>query len=372
MAKNFGDFTDVSPLPTDFLVGYRGTTELKTTVVQLSTSMGLQQINNLYSTLNANSGNWQATYADETANAPKWNSTYTNVNANSSYWNNFNGNLVAYAASNGMQLSSLAVQSGFTAGGIISGSNITASFNSASATGAGSFAVNTGKAFGPYSFSSGGGSIASGDYSHVQGLNNVASGIASHAQGANTFALGNYAHAEGSVTQAYGPCSHAEGLNTAASGAYAHAEGYQTQALGDFSHAQGYITTASGPHSHAQNESTMASNSGAHAQGLNTHAAGAYSHAAGIFAQARHDRAWIWKGSTDTNVLSTTRTDQFMVSAAGGMYVPGSLGVGVEATTCRLRIDATGNIIIDNLPTSSIGLPAGALYQDGSGFLKVA
>lgn len=385
MAKNFGDFSNVSLLPTDFLVGYRSTTEIRSTVEQLSSSLGLQQINNLYSTLNSNSGNWQNTYNSNTTNAPKWNSVYTTVHGSSAYWNNFNNNLTSYLASNGVTLSSMQVIAGCTLTGSISGNNATASFNSASATGTGSFAVNQSKTFGMYSLGAGYGtvaaadygsvlgygSIAGGTYSHAQGLNTEATGIASHAQGANTDATGNYAHAEGLTTVASGPASHAEGLQTAASGAYAHAEGFETDALGDFSHAQGFYATASGPYSHAQNGSTFAAGSGTHAQGYYTRAIGNYSHAAGMYAEARHDRCWIWKGSTDLNTLSTTRTDQFMVSAAGGMYVPGNLGVGVEATSCRLRIDATGNIIIDNLPTSSAGLPAGALYVD-SGFLKVA
>lgn len=79
-----------------------------------------------------------------------------------------------------------------------------------------------------------------------------------------------------------------------------------------------------------------------HAEGQNTTASGSYSHAAGRDAQAAHDRTWIWKGSTATNVISTTRTDQFMVSAAGGVYIPGNVGIGTDNNTNALTI--VGNI----------------------------
>jgi hypothetical protein len=86
--------------------------------------------------------------------------------------------------------------------GTISGNNLTASFNAASATGTKSFAANEGYAFGDHSFAEGFNTIASGSYSHAQGDTTRAQGYASHASGVlsnatkeNTTAIGVKANA---------------------------------------------------------------------------------------------------------------------------------------------------------------------------------
>ena len=153
--------------------------------------------------------------------------------------------------------------------GTISGNNLTASFNAASATGSKSFAANEGHAFGDRSFAEG-----SGD--------------------------------------AWGTFAHAEGHNTLASGIYAHAEGDNTRSFGDYgAHAEGNFTTAIGTASHAE--------------GLRTETRGEVCHAAGVRATAAQNYTYAWSDAnlnTLTENVSTTRTGQYMVSASGGRFAP--------------------------------------------------
>jgi hypothetical protein len=195
---------------------------------------------------------------------------------------------------------------------------------------------------------------ASGYASHTEGIFTTASGCASHAEGCSTTASGSASHAEGLETLASG-CysSHAEGKSTTASGCYgSHAEGIFTTASGNYgSHAEGRSTTASGDHSHAEGCGTIASGCASHAEGYVTQAIGNYSHAAGTYATAAHNRTWIWKGSTLTNQVSTTKTDQFMVSAEGGSAFFGNVGINTDnidnALTVVGNISATGTFVLD-------------------------
>ena len=138
---------------------------------------------------------------------------------------------------------------------------------------------------------------------------------------------GSYGHAEGISNTVMGQASHAEGSGNTTIGQASHAEGASNVASGDYSHAEGAYNAALGQSSHAE--------------GSNTTARGLGSHAAGRYAQAAHDRTWIWKGSTATNIISSTRTDQFMVSAAGGVYVPGNMGIGTDNNTNALTVVGT-------------------------------
>ena len=57
------------------------------------------------------------------------------------------------------------------------------------------------------------------------------------------------------------------------------------------------------------------------------------------------------------------------------MRCPGSGGMVFADTSAntfneRMRIDSSGNVIISSIPTSSSGLPSGAIYSDG-GTLKI-
>lgn len=74
-----------------------------------------------------------------------------------------------------------------------------------------------------------------------------------------------------------------------------------------------------------------------------------------------------------------TRSNQATLCARGGIYIPaqggnGGLGLGIDtmstATSAILHVNAAGTIIFANLPTSSAGLPSGALWSN-SGVLTV-
>jgi hypothetical protein len=153
-------------------------------------------------------------------------------------------------------------------------------------------------------------------------------------------ATGDYSFAEGLGT-ASGEYSHAEGSGTLASDFGAHAEGTETTALGDSSHAEGYQTTALGMESHAEGFGTRASGSSSHAEGEVTVAHGAASHAAGYRATAAQDYTYAWSdgelGTLSENV-SSTRTGQYMVSASGGMFIPGRVGIGTDSIDNALTV----------------------------------
>jgi hypothetical protein len=202
-------------------------------------------------------------------------------------------------------------------------------------------------------------------YNHVEGAGSTAIGYASHAEGDSTTAGANGAHAQGQGSSAYGEASHAEGFFAYAMGPYSHAQGVFTTANGDASHAEGSSTTAIGSISHAEGVGTTAMGSGSHAQGgytltvgdyshaegYGTVALGNFSHAAGRYVSAAHNRSWAWKGAntTETQVISTTRNNQFMVSAAGGIYFPGYVGIGTDANDQALTVNGTmsgGNIAL--------------------------
>jgi len=189
-------------------------------------------------------------------------------------------------------------------------------------------------ATGFYAHAEGESNIASGNASHAEGNSNVASGLHSHVEGSYNIASGNYSHAEGTNNTASGTRSHAEGTFNIASGSRAHAEGSRTGAVGNYSHTQGYSVSALGAYGHAE--------------GIFTVARGENSHAAGGYAEAAYDRTWIWKGDTNTDTVSTTRTDQFLVSAAGGIFFPGNVGIGTDsvanALTVQGNISASGNL----------------------------
>ena len=198
------------------------------------------------------------------------------------------------------------------------------------------------QAFGQGSHAEGAASTATGDYSHAEGDATQAIGNASHSEGDSTVASGNASHAEGTATFASNNSTHAEGYSTSATGLYSHSEGSGTKALGTSSHAEGESTIASGDTSHAEGLDTKALGDFSHAEGEKTVASGVNSHAAGRWAQAAHDRTWIWKGATGVDLLSTTRADQFMVSAAGGIYLANQVGIGTDSIANALTV--VGNV----------------------------
>ena len=266
---------------------------------------------------------------------------------------------------------------------IASGTNSYAEGSATRSSGIQSHAEGTSTvASGTNSHSEGSGATASGQQSHAEGTNTTASGTASHAEGQSTQATGNRSHAEGTSSVAQGTNSHAEGDTTLASGNRSHTEGANTTASNDNSHAEGQLTLASGINSHTEGRSTVASGTQSHAEGLrsvagpggNTHAEGRdtiasgdgshaegdrtvasglnahsegsntlaqgnYSHAAGISAIAAHNNTWIWHGNNAvTGTISTTRTNQFMVSATGGAFFPGNVGIGTDNNDNALTV----------------------------------
>ena len=225
-------------------------------------------------------------------NSNQWNSTYTTLNANSANYildgGNTKGSDISIGTNDAYNLSfeTNAIPRLLITSDTLSGNSSKTSFGAGSATGL-------------YSFAEGLSTLASGNYSHAEGFSTIASGLMSHAEGNRTTATNNY--------------SHAEGENSDATGYASHAEGDTVKALGGRSHAEGYHTVASG----------------------------AVSHAAGRFIEAAHDHTWAWKGSTSNFTISTTRSQQFMVSASGGMFIPGNVGIGTDDNSNALTVVGT-------------------------------
>jgi len=247
---------------------------------------------NLYQTL---TGNWQTTYIAVCSLSAAWEESADIIPT-----------ITNFLSTNNVLISALTITNAFsgfnslTINGNISGNNLRTSFNQGSATGEWSFAVNRSRAF--------------GNSSHAEGINCIASGSSSHA--------------EGSTTRAIGSASHAEGATTEASGIASHAEGGLTQAVGINSHAEGQLTVAFGN----------------------------YSHAAGFRATAAQNNTYIWSDGnvfTDTVNVSTTRLGQYMISASGGVFIPGRVGIGTDSIANALTIvgnvSATG--IVYSVPT---------------------
>jgi len=126
--------------------------------------------------------------------------------------------------------------------------------------------------------------------------------------------------------------------NSTAPGLYSFAAGAGSVAAGDYSFAEGGGTAAAGPYSHAEGSTTLAQGAFSHAEGAGTIAQGNYSHAAGTQIKALHNRTWAWKGSENTDYTETTRTGQFMVSAEGGSFFVGNVGINTDSITNGLTI----------------------------------
>ena len=221
-----------------------------------------------------------------------------------------------------------------------------------------------------------GANIAFGDNCLADSYNSAAFGEYCNALGEGSFACGMYNYATGDG-------SHVEGYFNQAVGFAAHAEGTNCSAYGEYSHAEGADTITTGYGSHAEGNSTRANGAGSHAEGVLTRALSAYTHAAGAYAVAQHDVSWIWQSArswdsfmvpTSAKLAFTTRTNQFLVSAEGGVFIPGKIGIGIDTmtstTSAALHVNAAANIIFANLPTSPTGLPAGALWNN-AGTLKI-
>jgi hypothetical protein len=132
-----------------------------------------------------------------------------------------------------------------------------------------------------------------------------------------------------------------EGFGNISTGLASHAEGNNNDATGDSSHVEGSFNEASGDSSHAQGRGTTASGNYSHAAGENTWAAGICSHAIGHSSVVRNNWSFMWSDAlsgTLVNGVSTTRSCQFAVSASGGVFIPGNVGIGTDNNSNCLTV----------------------------------
>ena len=175
-------------------------------------------------------------------------------------------------------------------------------------------------------------------------------------------AIGNYSFAENTGT---------------ASGEQSHAEGYYTKAIGIYSHAEGFNTTAIGEQSHSEGHHTLAFEDVTHAEVYYTVAYGFASHAAGSKATALQDYTYIWSDGeqgTLTQNISTTRAAQYMVSASGGVFIPGKVGIGTDSTANALTVAGTisADAVITRTPLVFTNLSAYTLsLTNQSGLITI-
>ena len=170
-----------------------------------------------------------------------------------------------------------------------------------------------------------------------------------------------------------GQYSHAEGNTTTASGYASHAESDGTTASGYASHAEGKNTTASGFASHAANELCKALGYTSNAIGMDTKATGNYSQSCGFRSNALQNFTYIWSdgnlgviGQTAGLYHSTTRSGQYMVSASGGVFIPGNVGIGTDNNLNPLTV--VGNVSSTGVVyASSINVVDGIILKSVSG-----
>lgn len=134
------------------------------------------------------------------------------------------------------------------------------------------------------------------------------------------------------------------------------------------------LMIASGSVNHTQGVFTVAANVYSNAEGHTTIAKGVASHAGGTRSTAEHDYSYAWSSGDGLTLLNqknhaTTRTGQYMVSAHGGIFLPGKVGIGTDnidnALTVNGTISAT-TITADNIAYTNAGftnLPTYKTYQ---------
>jgi len=374
---NFGTFTTVTPQGTDFLVGYRNASETKTSIDSITAlNLSYQYTTD---TLRSNSGRYDQSYNSVSLMSPStglWNSAYTTVSSFSGFWG-IQPNLSDIVAASGnwneayfqsvpavsfllyyvntlqTQMSGISMVSGYWDSTYSNVYQNSAAWNNSATT------VATNSAYWTNAF----------DTASVYQTNSASYVV----NGGNVFG----SNIQIGATDDYSVsilANNQVGLTVLSAGRVQEGSGIAT---GSFSHAEGVNALASGNDSHAQNFNTIAAGFASHAEGGNTVARGQFAHAGGYYVEAAHAGSWAWRGdSTATDLVSTTRTNQFMVSARGGVFLPGAVGIGTDsqdnALTVVGTISAASNLIIfPNLPTSSAGLPTGAIWNDG-GFLKIA
>jgi hypothetical protein len=111
-------------------------------------------------------------------------------------------------------------------------------------------------------------------------------------------------------------------------------------------------------YAHSEGNGTTARGQSSHAEGRLTIAIGNASHAAGNQATARHDYSYAWssgsEGSGGAN-FETTRTKQYAISAAGGVYMLSNVGIGTDSIDNALTVVGTvstkGDLFSPNFAT---------------------
>lgn len=248
---------------------------------------------------------------------------------------------------------------------------------------------NSSIAIGESSHAEGMASIASGVASHAEGDRTQAINRSSHAEGTTTIASGSASHAEGINTIALGDFSHVEGSETATGervefyyntpsvserNVYSFAPstsskftsltagdvvlGFDYLALSgkyfnfivlDRSTTTGVITAtlASDVLYNLSGSGYLFTKAGnySHAEGRFSNAVGDFSHAAGYNATANNNYSFIWTdGNLGTrnlplvNNIKTTRDGQFLVSASGGFFIPGNVGIKTDQNNISLTV----------------------------------
>lgn len=134
------------------------------------------------------------------------------------------------------------------------------------------------------------------------------------------------------------------------------------------------LMIANGSVNHTQGVFTVASNTYANAEGHTTIAKGFASHAGGTRSTAEHDYSYAWSSGDGLTLLNqknhaTTRTGQYMVSAHGGVFLPGKVGIGTDSMDNALTVNGTisaTTITADNISYNDADfntLPTYKTYQ---------
>lgn len=248
-------------------------------------------------------------------------------------------------------------------------------------TSIGSFSIATGintRSTGNAALTIGAGTSATGPTSFSGGVNNRAEGNNAVAFGNLTRATGTGSFTHGLGTSATNSYSVAFGTNSIASNTNAFAFGQEAKASGASSFALGAYGTASGTGSIALGDTVEAIGDQSLATGIGTIARGAVSFttgdscsAAGYCSQAhgfgaavQHDYSYMWSDGSGGSIaygVRTTKTNQFAISATGGVYIPGKVGIGTDSTANELTVNGT--------VSASTAVVAGA-FVPGANFIN--
>jgi hypothetical protein len=166
--------------------------------------------------------------------------------------------------------------------------------------------------------------------------------------GFQNIASGNYASVVNGIQNfAYGNHSLVNGVYSSAND-YSFSFGAQVNATGEFSFGMGASSTASGNYSFAFGTSAIANNSYSTAIGLFATASGEFSTAFGSNVQSSGNYSFVYGSTSCDNTCNYA-------------YV---FGCNLTANlSCALSVN---NLSIRNIPTSSAGLPSGAVWRSGT------